>query len=333
MLISSLALRLPPLLTFTAILLISAGCDKAESPPRNLPVPPHEAYRDALLEAGLGSSLLVQRWLDAAEAALLADDSSPLPSAPGLSFDSAEPTAWSARLDLKRGEVLHLEIVPALDTDSARVFADLFFVPPADSLPVSQRLWSDVAWTYADSVGASQSDTLRLERRARRDEALMLRIQPELLARGTVAVRLETAPSLGFPVASVNERAIRSLWGAPRDGGARRHEGVDIFAPRGTPVVASMHGRITRVQETPLGGRVVWLRTRVGSLYYAHLERQLVQRGERVQPGDTLGTVGNTGNARTTPPHLHFGIYTGAGAVDPYPYIVGRRSSPRTTAP
>ncbi|MEO1076370.1 MAG: hypothetical protein AAFX41_10455, partial [Bacteroidota bacterium] len=100
-----------------------------------------------MLEAGLGSSLLVQRWLDAAEAALLADDSSPLPSAPDLSFGSAEPTAWSARLDLKRGEVLHLEIVPALDTDSARVFADLFFVPPTDSLPVSQRLWSDVAWT------------------------------------------------------------------------------------------------------------------------------------------------------------------------------------------
>ena len=65
----------------------------------------------------------------------------------------------------------------------------------------------------------------------------------------------------------------------------------------------------------------MWLRDRRGrSFYYAHLDSQLVRRGQRVQPGDTVGLVGNTGNARTTPPHLHFGLYQ-RGPVDPYPYL------------
>ncbi len=58
------------------------------------------------------------------------------------------------------------------------------------------------------------------------------------------------------------------------------------------------------------------------SLYYAHLDTQLVSSGERVRAGDTLGLVGNSGNARTTAPHLHFGIYVrGEGAVNPLPFV------------
>ena len=57
-------------------------------------------------------------------------------------------------------------------------------------------------------------------------------------------------------------------------------------------------------------------------LYYAHLDQQLVSPGERVNAGEIVGTVGNTGNARTTAPHLHFGIYAvGRGAIDPYWFI------------
>ena len=103
-----------------------------------------------------------------------------------------------------------------------------------------------------------------------------------------------------------------------------------MFAPRGTPVLAGAAGRVSRVQETPVGGRVVWLQTDAGSLYYAHLDRQLVEPGARVAAGDTLGTVGNTGNAAATPPHLHFGVYGRRGAVDPEPFVVGRRAEPRT---
>ena len=57
------------------------------------------------------------------------------------------------------------------------------------------------------------------------------------------------------------------------------------------------------------------------SVYYAHLDEQLVSQGQRVKKGDTLGLVGNTGNAKHTPPHLHFGIYTYNGAIDPLPFI------------
>ncbi|UJH89966.1 M23 family metallopeptidase [Antarcticibacterium sp. 1MA-6-2] len=117
---------------------------------------------------------------------------------------------------------------------------------------------------------------------------------------------------------------MQSIWGDARDGGRRSHEGVDIFAPRGTPVIAVTNGRITSSGERGLGGKQVWLRdTKRGqSLYYAHLDSIAALGNARVTTGDTLGFVGNTGNARTTPPHLHFGIYKGyKGAINPFPYI------------
>ncbi len=72
-----------------------------------------------------------------------------------------------------------------------------------------------------------------------------------------------------------------------------------------------------------MGGKQVWLRDGIfgQSLYYAHLDSILVSGGKRVKTGDTLGLVGNTGNAKTTSPHLHFGIYTTNGAIDPLPFV------------
>ena len=74
--------------------------------------------------------------------------------------------------------------------------------------------------------------------------------------------------------------------------------------------------------------------TRLDSLYYAHLDSQAVSSGMRVEIGDTLGFVGNTGNARTTPPHLHFGVYRrGEGPVDPYWFVHRPRGNiPRLVA-
>jgi hypothetical protein len=119
-------------------------------------------------------------------------------------------------------------------------------------------------------------------------------------------------------------RAIQSVFGVERDGGARSHDGVDIFARRGTPVLAAAPGRAYRIGITNLGGKVVWVRDDVHNarLYYAHLDSQTVVNGQRIEIGDTLGFVGNTGNARTTPPHLHFGVYrSGQGATDPVPFL------------
>ena len=83
---------------------------------------------------------------------------------------------------------------------------------------------------------------------------------------------------------------------------------------------------MTSAGTNRLGGNVVWIfdPSRGQSHYYAHLEKQAVSTGERVKAGDVVGYVGNTGNARTTPPHLHFGIYSrGEGPVDPLPFVAG----------
>jgi hypothetical protein len=105
--------------------------------------------------------------------------------------------------------------------------------------------------------------------------------------------------------------SIQSWFGAPRDGGVRRHEGVDIFAPRGTAVYTVADGVVKTAGWKPVGGNVVWVESADGryEYYYAHLNRIQVRKGQRVRAGDRLGTVGNTGNARAASPHLHFAIY------------------------
>ena len=96
-------------------------------------------------------------------------------------------------------------------------------------------------------------------------------------------------------------------------------------------MLAAADGVVSRVEVTNLGGKVVWVRdpARNANIYYAHLDSQAVRPGQRVRVGDVLGFVGNTGNARTTHPHLHFGIYRrGEGAVDPAPFLHRPRGSP-----
>jgi murein DD-endopeptidase MepM/ murein hydrolase activator NlpD len=125
-----------------------------------------------------------------------------------------------------------------------------------------------------------------------------------------------------FPVAGKHS-VIGSFWGAVRDGGKRKHEGIDIFAKKGTPVVAITDGIVVEAGNTARGGKTVWLRSLNDEFvyYYAHLDRQVVQAGQYVKKGDSLGTVGKTGNAKFTPPHLHFGIYTYSGPVNPLPIV------------
>lgn len=109
-------------------------------------------------------------------------------------------------------------------------------------------------------------------------------------------------------------------WGFPRSEN-RRHQGVDIFAAHGTPLYAVADGRVARVTNNRLGGLSVHLVDDAGDrYYYAHLSAYAVKEGQRVQAGDVLGTVGNTGNARTTPPHLHWQYHPDDGPpVNPYP--------------
>ena len=128
--------------------------------------------------------------------------------------------------------------------------------------------------------------------------------------------------SLAYPVAGKRSN-IGSFWGDVRDGGKRKHKGIDIFARKGTPVVAISDGIIVSKGSTPRGGKILWLKSFSNPwlVYYAHLDQHKVKRGQIVKKGQVLGTVGNTGNARYTPSHLHFGIYSWAGAINPLPYV------------
>ena len=132
--------------------------------------------------------------------------------------------------------------------------------------------------------------------------------------------------SLPIPVYKVTVEQLRDTWGASRSRG-RTHEGIDIMVPRGTKVLSATDGLIADLRNNHLGGKVVWIMGPAGSWhYYAHLDKHKrgLNIGDYVQKGDVIGYVGNTGNARYTAPHLHYGIYLngkGRGAVNPYPYL------------
>lgn len=135
--------------------------------------------------------------------------------------------------------------------------------------------------------------------------------------------RLPAPQAIAVPVQGIRARQIAATFGAPR-GRDRTHQGVDIFATRGTPVQAATDGVVLSVRDSGLGGKQVWVIGPGGQRhYYAHLDGWAagLARGDIVQAGQVLGIVGDTGNAKGTPPHLHYGIYAGKGALDPLPLM------------
>lgn len=131
---------------------------------------------------------------------------------------------------------------------------------------------------------------------------------------------------LPVPVKGINRSELRDTWGAARSQG-RNHEGIDIMAERGTKVYSATEGLVADLRNNNLGGKIIWILGPSGSWhYYAHLDghKRGLNVGDYVHKGDLIGYVGNTGNARATAPHLHYGIYLngkGRGAVNPYSYL------------
>ena len=151
-----------------------------------------------------------------------------------------------------------------------------------------------------------------------------------LLPQSRLALRLLASPRpahLAVPVQGVDARGLADSWGAPRSGG-RRHRGIDIFAPRDTPITSPVTGLVLGVGNNRLGGRVVRVLGPGRQVhYFAHLSRFGPMRpGTRVQPGQLLGYVGTSGNAAGTPPHLHYGIYNlPGGATNPYAVLAATK--------
>ncbi len=132
-----------------------------------------------------------------------------------------------------------------------------------------------------------------------------------------------------MPVEGFSRDRLRDSFGADRDGGARRHNAIDLGAPTGTPVLAAAPGTVRKLHTSAKGGITVYVLGRDGRtvFYYAHLSRYApgLREGQRVNAGD----VGATGNAQGA--HLHFAIWRSPSAdafwsgtpLNPYPYLRG----------
>lgn len=152
------------------------------------------------------------------------------------------------------------------------------------------------------------------------------------------AALLAHVGSLYFPVAGMDSTRLDDSYDAGRDGGARRHNAIDIMAPRGAAVLAVQDGRILRLSNNPKGGITVYATDLEEQFvyYYAHLDRYHARmyNGKPLMRGDTIGYVGTTGNSPPNLPHLHFQVmrmpadkrsYSTGAPVNPFPLL-------RTTA-
>lgn len=115
------------------------------------------------------------------------------------------------------------------------------------------------------------------------------------------------------PVAGVDASSLQSTFNEARGGGNRRHEAMDILAPRGTPVVAAVDGRVVKLFTSAAGGLTIYqfdVDERF-CYYYAHLDSYAsdLNEGQIVKRGQIIGYVGTTGNAPPDTPHLHFAVY------------------------
>ena len=293
-----------------ALIVLLAGCSKEVVPETYQPTPDHESYVRSLERAALDETALGRDWLEAAESALDSPISVEPPYQEQVYFDPSEASGVGYRFSARRGQNVVVEVEP---DGELRLYLDLY----------REETRSE---TYVH-VASAPEDENRLELHVQSDSTYVLRLQPELLRGGTFNVSIRVGPSLAFPIQGLDTKSIFSWFGAPRDGGTRRHEGVDILAPRGTEVVAPIRAYVRWVGINRRGGNVVGLTDEKYGLYlyFAHLEEQIAKSGTYVEPGDVLGTVGNTGNAVTTVPHLHFGVYMRTSgrrsAVDPFYYL------------
>ena len=276
-------------------------------------ISPYESYVKSLETSGISKSSMGKKWISSGQNALLNPNESIRPPFKSeIFFREITPTAVSYGLKYEENAKLTFKI-SSKGKDNNGVYVDIF-----ENNPNKNRIKN---FYVKDTIFVYENNNT---------QNLILRIQPQLLVNQYVTLEIIENAKLAFPVKNGSNKDIQSHWGVPREGGLRKHEGVDIFNKKGTPILAVEDGKIARVGTNHLGGKVVWQRLGMfgQSIYYAHLDSQAVSTGQTVKKGDIVGFMGNTGNAKTTPSHLHFGIYTGSGAIDPILYILKRDTIP-----
>lgn len=258
-----------------------------------------------------------RRWLSATRAAL--EEATPVRMPHAVHGQLAGVSATAFAFDGLRGQTLEVTLQRG-EAAAAPIYVEVF------------RVIDVLGQVLHGRLTALRPSATGLRTRLPSDGAYHVLVQTDGTGVGDFELTLELGAALPFPVVGAEADSIRSLFGASRDDGRRHHQGVDIFVRRLTPVLAVAAGRAMPRQDA-LGGNTVWLNTPGTSYYYAHLDRVAVQDQQRVNVGDVLGYVGNTGNADGMPAHLHFGVYRwGKEPIDPLPLLVGRRFDTETAA-
>jgi peptidoglycan LD-endopeptidase LytH len=206
-----------------------------------------------------------------------------------------------------------------LDGDTIRV-AQLQ-VDQAAIVERMNELFDEKAMVAGDAQAAFQEANAAYQEQLRREEAAR-RVRDEIraaLGAPAEGVPMWVTPGFICPIAGFNW--FIDTWHAPRSGG-RVHKGTDMFAARGTPLVAVGDGTVRKSYDG-LGGYIVWLYADHGvNYFYSHLDGYPagLVNGQRVSRGQVIGYVGDTGNPAPGAYHLHFGVYPGGiMAVNPYP--------------
>ena len=241
-------------------------------------------------------------------------------------------------VDYQRGivtrvETLRRDQVEARDeADAHRADAEREQRVAADALVLVRALHAE-AQGVADAIGADEAEQRDLLASLESDRAAQQQVLQQVAADqrrleeeyAAEVARRQAGGAGTCPVEGARVyRDFTNDWGWPRSGG-RSHEGTDVFADAGTPVRAMFHGTVKEIRaaDRGLGGRIVSYWVRPGEhWYHAHLASVAdLEVGDRVAPGTLIGTVGRSGNARTTPPHVHIGHYVEDVARNPFPVL------------
>jgi murein DD-endopeptidase MepM/ murein hydrolase activator NlpD len=136
---------------------------------------------------------------------------------------------------------------------------------------------------------------------------------PTMGSRDSDSTRLLKTKRLNMPLDGVSRDRLRDTFDESRAAGLRRHEAIDIMAPKGTPVRAVEDARVAKLFKSVAGGLTIYLEDPTGTFtyYYAHLDRYApgLKEDQHVRRGELIGFVGSTGNASDDAPHLHFAIF------------------------